>query len=364
MVRTSVPADDDRNLRHLVRVHEDTLQQCLRVTDHPAVFRRWSKPDQRAVSSLAEEVRSRHATGLERWTEFASSCGAENDDEARETCQESLQAIGRILQRRLGIQLLCDQLVKLGQGRNAVAADCDLSAAVREAYTEAAALCDSHWQVVPELEIHVHDPSESDGTFTSTNDWEHLGSLRAAVIRPWLHHALVELFKNAMNASVLQALRGDAHKLRDPLVEVPRLTVRVRAENNPATKKCGGDSLHPSILIDIRDRGVGLRESSPLSVSRMFILGAARLSDDGNRRRWDRLDVQQSYAAVRSPLHGLGVGLPVSRLMMRHFGGDLTLHSTQNDPDKLQGGGGCLARIHIPIDPNLPEPDAAIRFEK
>jgi hypothetical protein len=41
--------------------------------------------------------------------------------------------------------------------------------------------------------------------------------------------------------------------------------------------------------------------------------------------RWDRLHKQQSYAAVRQPLSSLGVGLMLSRLMMKVFKGDLYL---------------------------------------
>jgi pyruvate dehydrogenase kinase 2/3/4 len=374
----------DPNLRHLLRVHEDTLGRCLLLVSRPVVFERWSGPDQRAVASLAEEVRSRHAPGLERWAELASA-GPEQGEAGR------ADAVSRVLQRRLGIQLLCDQIVKLGRGGNAVASECDVVAAVQEAYTEAAALCDSHWQAVPDLEIEA--PGHLSGTGSSADrgarrEPEEFAAVRAAVIRPWLHHALVELFKNAMNASVLQALRRinggtDAspgalsptqlpHKLHDPLAEVPRLTVRVRATgadgDGDGSKRGGRPS---AVVVDIQDRGVGLDDGSPPSVARMFLLGAAaRPPGGGRRRRWDRLDVQQSYAAVRSPLHGLGVGLPVSRLMMRHFGGDLALLGSRQETDRDDpgggsswGGAGCLARIRIPLDPDLPEPDAAVRFE-
>jgi pyruvate dehydrogenase kinase 2/3/4 len=373
-------AGGDPNLRHLLRVHEDTLGRCLLLASRPVVFERWSGPDQRAVASLAEEVRSRHAPGLERWAELASA-GPEEGEAGR------VEAVTRVLQRRLGIQLLCDQIVKLEKGGNAVASECDVVAAVHEAYTEAAALCDSHWQAVPDLEIEVaEDPPGTGGSADhgARREPEEFAAVRAAVIRPWLHHALVELFKNAMNASVLQALRrmngGTAaspgalsptqlpHKLHDPLAEVPRLTVRVRATGagGDGSKKEG--RCRPSaVVVDIQDRGVGLDDESPPSVARMFLLGAA--ARPPGRRRWDRLDVQQSYAAVRSPLHGLGVGLPLSRLMMRHFGGDLSLLGSRQGGDRDDPGGGssgaagCLARIRIPLDPDLPEPDAAVRFE-
>ena len=44
-----------------------------------------------------------------------------------------------------------------------------------------------------------------------------------------------------------------------------------------------------------------------------------------SQERWDRLHNQQSYAAMRQPLSSLGVGLMLSRLMMRVFEGDLYL---------------------------------------
>ena len=42
---------------------------------------------------------------------------------------------------------------------------------------------------------------------------------------------------------------------------------------------------------------------------------------------YDRMNEQQTYAQVRSPLQGLGTGLALSRWHMRHFGGDLTLEN-------------------------------------
>ena len=42
--------------------------------------------------------------------------------------------------------------------------------------------------------------------------------------------------------------------------------------------------------------------------------------------RYDRLEAQQSYAMVESPLSGNGVGLPISRLYARAcFGGELEI---------------------------------------
>jgi hypothetical protein len=61
--------------------------------------------------------------------------------------------------------------------------------------------------------------------------------------------------------------------------------------------------------------------------------------------RWDRLHDQQLYAAVRQPLGSLGVGLTLSRLMMRAFGGDLSLSNNGGIV-----GNGCTAMLLIYYD--------------
>ncbi len=70
-------------------------------------------------------------------------------------------------------------------------------------------------------------------------------------------------------------------------------------------------------------------------------------------KRWDRLEEQQSYAAVRQPLGSLGVGLPLSRLMMRAFGGDLDISNNNDIGEEGEGGGiggGCTATLTISYD--------------
>ena len=69
------------------------------------------------------------------------------------------------------------------------------------------------------------------------------------------------------------------------------------------------------LRIQIRDVGMVIKDEGQA-------LGSARSL---SQVRWDRLHEQQSYAAMRQPLSSLGVGLTLSRLMMRAFGGDLYL---------------------------------------
>merc|ERR1711862_826754 len=78
---------------------------------------------------------------------------------------------------------------------------------------------------------------------------------------------------------------------------------------------------------------------------------------------WDRMDEQQTYNQVRSPLKGLGVGL--SRWHMRHFGGDLILERRPAGAIRVRSdsghrsewhvlGRGLTATITIPKDADIP----------
>ena len=103
-----------------------------------------------------------------------------------------------------------------------------------------------------------------------------------------------------------------------------------------------GDSLASSSLaagdtpkylsIRIRDLSMGIKDEGRVCGS------ACSLS----QVRWDRFHKQQSYAAVRQPLSFLAVGLTLSRLMMRVFGGNLYL---SNDGGII--GNGCTATVLI-----------------
>jgi pyruvate dehydrogenase kinase 2/3/4 len=344
----------ERNVRHLLHVHRDTLAQCLQVSKHPRLFLRWSGPDRHDVAALAEEIRTRHAPGLERWVDY-SLFAHDNDNDDNDDDSAALDAI---LRRRWSVQLLCDQLVKLSKGRNAVSVNCDVSAVVQEAYTEAAALCDAHWQRSPDLELVVPDNgSTSDSECGSGIPDKAVAGARATVVRPWLHHALVELCKNAMHATVQrQVLEADSRSGVAAAVlppPPPPITIRVVSGDDP--------TLGQVVMIHVEDRGVGLGKDGLSSVVPWaFQIGTSSSSSSSSSSKWDRLNVQQSYAPVRSPLNSLGVGLPVSRMMMRHVGGDVALRPRTDDDGDRHAGPGCVATITLPLDTTILEPSVCI----
>ena len=301
-----------KNLNHIRYVNKDTHRLTNHIGNNQNLFQRWKRADQHVVKASFEEVRSRHATCIERWVDVVSEFREEEDFVTND-----------ILTRFYGVQLLCDHYVQLhkegtGQlhhatpntGGGAVSVDCLVQDCINDAYTEAAAICEAHLQDFPEL----------DG-------WEG-SNVRATVIQPWLHHTLVELLKNAMRASVEHVQTKSSSSPPPP--------IRVMVEEKPDV-----------VVITVQDRGGGLpipKDYTESDIERFFLLGHT-----SEAKRWDRLDEQQSYAAVRSPLSSLGVGLSVSRLMMRHFGGDVTL-----GPNTIDGI-GCMAQIQIATDTSLLE---------
>eukprot|EP00521_Asterionellopsis_glacialis_P010290 CAMPEP_0195306956 /NCGR_PEP_ID=MMETSP0707-20130614/37467_1 /TAXON_ID=33640 /ORGANISM="Asterionellopsis glacialis, Strain CCMP134" /LENGTH=189 /DNA_ID=CAMNT_0040371189 /DNA_START=51 /DNA_END=620 /DNA_ORIENTATION=+ len=169
------------------------------------------------------------------------------------------------------------------------------------------------------------------------------------LVRPWTHHALVELLKNAM-ASVVQKAADDGSHYPSPI------RVILRQNDGDDNDEQGRGKIH----IDIIDQGVGLRAGSD---SRKVAFGFAQSS---SLKRWDRLDEQWTYAMVRSPLQSLGVGLPLSRMMMQHFGGNVQLltnyHDNLEDSENMDGNThtsngskGCTASLTLLRDDEFKE---------
>jgi hypothetical protein len=92
------------------------------------------------------------------------------------------------------------------------------------------------------------------------------------------------------------------------------------------------------VVIQIMDQGGGLthdnNKSNGTTIQNLFHFAQ-------RSQKWDRLDDQQTYAMVRSPMHGLGVGLFMGRLQMRQFGGDVVLE------DRPASG---LSQVGVVID--------------
>jgi len=327
------------HLAHLTHVHYDTWLQCQRILDNGSLLQRWSKADQHYIHALLTQTRDRHAPGLERWVEIVTDLNrlndANNDNNAsaNNSGDDLLTAdeiIHPILQRRIGIQLLTDHYDKLckgapqGEGQvGAVQVHQPLWSLTKRAYEEAQHIGEVHLLSTPDLVM-------MEGQETAT----------ATTVHSWIHHVLVEIFKNSLQATVEHAQQINptaALPLESSLL--PPIQVHIDHDNN--------NNNSSFTMIHVKDQGPGIPNHA---MERVFQLGQSSA-----QQRWDRLEEQQSYAAVRSPLRSMGVGLTLSRLFLRHFGGELTL--TNNNSDNSNNQHGCEACLSLPLDDTILEPE-------
>ena len=148
-----------------------------------------------------------------------------------------------------------------------------------------------------------------------------------------VRHVAFELFKNAFRASMDSAAEragddGDESADDDDDDDDERALappVRVLARRRDA-----------DVEVAIVDAGGGMARDAAAAALRLRA-GA----------RYDRLEAQQSYAMVESPLSGNGVGLPISRLYARHFGGELEID--------VATPGTTRALFRLPLATSLPE---------
>jgi pyruvate dehydrogenase kinase 2/3/4 len=220
-----------------------------------------------------------------------------------------------------------------GKSTGAISLGADVAGVIDDAATEARHVCDANLGVAPEF--RVLRPEDEDGAMVGE-----MISTPPPIIRSWLHHAIVEVIKNAMTSNVqrhFSTRRSEGEGSMPPDVDISFGTEMMTMSDGRSTD----NSSSRYLKIRVTDRGIGLEDKEQA-------FGFARSS---SRKRWDRLEEQQSYAAVRQPLGSLGVGLPLSRLMLRVFGGDLDISNNINGEDGECGiGGGCTATLTISYD--------------
>jgi len=297
--------------KDLIYLHENTYDFTYQLIEGEGkeIFDDFSKPRQRYVSDIFDQIMARHGTSVETLADAVISVRTMQEIMDFQNDVFSEESVESFLRSRLIIQLLCDHYVALSKGKatGAVSIGADIVDVVDDAVTEAKHVCDANMGVAPEVVIQ---PTESiSGDFVPP-----------PIIRSWLHHAIVEVSKNAMTSNIEQ-WNGQHDMTKDSLP--PEVVVKILYENN-------------TLAIRVIDNGTGLNNEKSEK--------AFRFADSTSQKRWNRLEEQQSYAAVRQPLGSLGVGLPLSRLMMRVFGGDLGL---TNNGDS---GQGCTATLKVSYD--------------
>jgi pyruvate dehydrogenase kinase 2/3/4 len=173
---------------------------------------------------------------------------------------------------------------------------CNILDVTEHAYETASVLCDGEYFDHPRLEVSALD--------TSDDNTETQGQVTATYVPSHLHHILFEIFKNSMRATCeFSEKRGVA--------ELPVV-------------KCDIFKTKEDITIKISDQGGGISRREKRKVFNYMYstapYAAAEVSDG------------TSYGSLglgdeALPMHGLGYGLPLSRLYARYFKGDIVMAS-------------------------------------
>jgi len=378
-----------RGLNNLKILHADTFQltQQLLEDDNP-VLRRFSPADQNVLKATFEQIRSRHASTVENFADIITGLKTirdihDNDagDRSSRSIKEGIvsdidpKLVDSFLKERLGIQLLCDHYVALSKHSNALSSrgkrgggisiDCNFIDVLNDAILEAKHLCDANLGTFSEVYVVYHEGDKNNNISIRSGIIDDM-NIPCTIIRPWVHHSLVEVLKNAMASSVEKFLQvtdsdindhHDVHSNSD-ITNLPQdIYIRISENENQF------------ITCEIMDQGIGLNSNNGESFHDNHAFGEhEQLFEFGyssSSNRWDRLDEQQSYAMVRSPLGSLGVGLTLSRMMMQMFGGDLLLSprpigysigsNSKHDHKRIVLQSGCTATVLLSNDPTILE---------
>jgi pyruvate dehydrogenase kinase 2/3/4 len=306
-------------LQSLLRLHEDTYLLPHRIMDgdwHNLLVEPYTKPNRKYVTNVFDEIMSRHGSVVETLADAVIYARIGCNDSSNNALPNLLHdnTIESFLHSRLLIQLLCDHYISLHRSNKltgAITLDANIEGIIDDATTEARHVCDTNLGIAPEVVIEIDDS---------------IDLKPPPLVRSWLHHAIVEVTKNAMTSNVQKCYSMPQN---NNTIESMPSNVHFRVGIEKTSLMC------KYLTIQIIDQGMGIR-----NINEAF--GFAQTSSP---KRWDRIDEQQSYAAVRQPLGSLGVGLPLSRLMLRIFGGDLIV---TNNTDRE--GGGCKALLRINYD--------------
>lgn len=173
---------------------------------------------------------------------------------------------------------------------------CDLLSVADQAYNAASLLCDSEYFDHPQLISRAVD--------TTDQNIDTQGRVTAVYVPSHLHHILFEVFKNAMRASCEWAEKNESDSI--PFI---RLRIYQTAED---------------ITLKISDRGGGISRRTKRKIfNYMYSTASEKVSYDGIGGGSYGVGISASTL----PMHGLGYGLPLSRLYARYFRGDIKVAS-------------------------------------
>uniref|UniRef100_A0A7S3YZW8 Protein-serine/threonine kinase n=2 Tax=Lotharella globosa TaxID=91324 RepID=A0A7S3YZW8_9EUKA len=227
----------------------------------------------------------------------------------------------RFFTARIGLRFIIEQFIASREYKTGFAgvieSFCNPVLIAQRAAEDASQLCKQHKDVAPKVLFHTPGANFSE-------------DLQFTYVPHHLHYMLTEILKNSMRATV---------ECHDPS-NLPPIKVVFVAGNEDTT-------------IKVIDEGGGIRRSEIETIWNFFhstaeapIAGTSSGPSSEELGHWmdvlrDRNNRENGGPSIPpSALAGYGVGLPLSRLFARYFGGDITISSME--------GFGTDAYLHIP----------------
>jgi len=161
------------------------------------------------------------------------------------------------------------------------------------AYRNASVLCESEYFESPKLVCTALDTTDENPETSKT--------VSATYVPSHLHHIFFEIFKNSMRATCEFAEKQQ-------IAELPYIRCRIFKTKD-------------DITIKISDRGGGInRKTRGKIFNYMYSTAPSQVTSSGG-------SYGAGLGAENLPMHGLGYGLPLSRLYARYFKGDIKIAS-------------------------------------
>jgi len=215
-------------------------------------------------------------------------------DGVNETIQYFLD---RLYINRISIHMLISHYnALLGQSKTltgmvgTIDQNCDVLTICKDAYDSAAVLCDGEYFSHPELKATGFDTTDNNSKVTSVYVPAHL------------HHIMFEIFKNSMRATCEFAEEKE-------LTDLPYIRCRIFKTKD-------------DITIKISDLGGGINRQTRGKIFKYMYSTAPKVELPNGGGSYGA-----GLTAGNLPMHGLGYGLPLSRLYARYFKGDIKIAS-------------------------------------
>lgn len=383
-----------KEIHSLKVLHRDTQRQCQLFyqnfpessSSSPSASSKISPLFQRQLGQAFKEIYARHALTIETMAEIVIDlrgilivrsdeeyAHSDSSEDEQQTMNQVKSIVTTFLKSRLLTQLLCDHIVDctMHQERKphgAISVNVNVAELVQSAATEARHLVEANFISVGGDDLHDDYDYNYDDSHSDSDDEDvppktmmriaeeppeppqvlieeevSRDNITATLVRPWLQYALVELLKNSLAITMERDRRPTPHHDEDD------------AEHSssspfwPTYVRIYETDEH--VVIQLLDQGGGFffmnddHDDTTMAATKehkkkKFMKDWFEFANRNDK--WDRMDEQQTYAMVRSPIRGLGVGLALSRLHLRLFGGDLILEDRPAADDSTLEGHGSM----------------------